>query len=70
MIREIKKLIIEFRISILHATYHRNMKRATNASGKRDLVAFKKYIYKAEDAWRKLVILINSTSYKGENTNG
>jgi hypothetical protein len=46
------------------------MKRATNASGNRDLVAFKKHIYKAEDAWRKLVILINSKSYKGENTDG
>jgi hypothetical protein len=70
MIKEIQKLIIEFRIGLLHATYHRNMKRATNASGTRDLVAFKKHIYKAEDAWRKLVILINSKSYKGENTDG
>jgi len=46
------------------------MKKATAASGDRDLVAFKQYIYQAEDAWRKIVILINSKSYTGEDTNG
>ena len=29
------------------------------ARTEQDIVKFKKYIYRAEDAWRKLVILIN-----------
>jgi hypothetical protein len=40
-----------------HATYHRNMKRAELARKNQDIVKFKKYIYRAEDAWRKIVIL-------------
>jgi hypothetical protein len=43
---------------MLHAKYHRNMKRASVSRSNIDIVAFKKYIYRAEDAWRKLVILI------------
>lgn len=70
MLTEIKKAIIEFRISLLHAKYHRNMKRAETASFNKDLGSFKRHIYTAEDAWRKIVILINSKSYKGEDTNG
>jgi len=70
MIKEIRKLINKIRIGFLHASYHKNMKKATAASGDRDLVAFKQYIYQAEDAWRKIVILINSKSYTGEDTNG
>jgi hypothetical protein len=42
---------------MLHATYHRNVKKAEVARQKQDVVEFKKYIYRAEDAWRKLVIL-------------
>lgn len=52
------KWIRTLRIGILHAKYHRNMKRANTARNNQDIVAFKKYIYRAEDAWRKLVILI------------
>ena len=70
MIKEIKKAIIEFRIALLHAKYHRNMKKAELASFNKDLGAFQNHIYSAEDAWRKIVILINSKSYKGEDTNG
>jgi hypothetical protein len=42
---------------MLHASYHRNIKRADSARCEQDILKFKKYIYKAEDAWRKLVIL-------------
>ena len=61
------KFIRKLRIGILHATYHRNIKRAEMARGNQDIVAFKKYIYRAEDAWRKLVILQEKqkTSYNG-----
>lgn len=52
------KWLRRVRIGLLHATYHRNMKRAETARTKQDIVKFKKYIYRAEDAWRKLVILI------------
>ena len=56
----------KIKIAILHASYHRNMKRADKARESRDILNFKKYIYKAEDAWRKLVILTN----KKIKTNG
>jgi hypothetical protein len=52
------KWIRTLRIGMLHAKYHRNMKRASVSRSNIDIVAFKKYIYRAEDAWRKLVILI------------
>ena len=53
------KIIRTIRIGFLHAAYHRNMKWAQLSRTKQDIVKFKKYIYRAEDAWRKLVILIN-----------
>jgi len=59
------KSLIKIRISILHATYHRNMKKADAARSKHDIVTFKKYIYRAEDAWRKLVILTNKIKTNG-----
>ncbi len=46
-------------IGIYHAKYHRNMKWAKNERTQQNIVKFKKYIYRAEDAWRKLVILTN-----------
>lgn len=49
----------------MHAAYHRNMKRAEFARKKQDIVAFKKYVYAAEDAWRKIVILSNKTEIDG-----
>ena len=51
----------KLRIGIYHATYHRNVKKAEIARQKQDVVEFKKYIYRAEDAWRKLVILTEKT---------
>ena len=53
------KFIRTIRIGLLHATYHRNMKWAQVARKQQNIVKFKKYIYRAEDAWRKLVILTN-----------
>ncbi len=41
------------------------MKRAEDARKKQDIVAFKKYIYAAEDAWRKIVIISNKTKTNG-----
>jgi hypothetical protein len=55
------KWFIKLRIGLLHATYHRNMKRADNARIDKNILKFKKYVYKAEDAWRKLVILTEKT---------
>jgi hypothetical protein len=51
------KWIIKLRIGLLHATYHRNIKKAVSARTTQDVVLFKKYIYHAEDAWRKIVLL-------------
>jgi hypothetical protein len=41
------------------------MKKADEARSKQDIVAFKKYIYNAEDAWRKLVILTDKIKTNG-----
>lgn len=49
--------IRKIRIGLLHASYHRNLKKAEQARKQQDVLEFKKYVYKAEDAWRKLVIL-------------
>ena len=57
MIQKIHNAILRFRIAILHATYHRNMKRMMRARMIHDIVEFKTYAYRAEDAWRKIVIL-------------
>jgi hypothetical protein len=51
------KVIANIRIGLLHATFHRNMRRATDARKTQNIVKFKRYIYAAEDAWRKLVTL-------------
>lgn len=51
------KRIRKFRIAILHAKYHRCIKKADAARESLDIVKFKKYVYQAEDAWRKIVIL-------------
>ena len=53
--------IRKIRIALLHATFHRNMKKATIARESQDILKFKKHVYLAEDAWRKLVILTEKT---------
>jgi hypothetical protein len=45
------------RIALFHASYHRNLKKAEACKDDKDLQGFQKYVYRAEDAWRKLVIL-------------
>ena len=57
MIGKIHKTVLRFRIAILHAAYHRNMRRMEKARMIHDIVEFKTYAYRAEDAWRKIVIL-------------
>ena len=37
--------------------YHRNMKAAELAKHRKNIEKFKKYIYRAEDAWRQVVLL-------------
>mgnify|MGYP003630235142 CR=1 FL=1 len=54
-----RKLLRTIRIGFLHATYHRNLKWAQEVRKTGDIIKFKKYIYQAEDAWRKIVILTN-----------
>jgi len=44
-------------IGFLHAAYHRHMKRAEKARKQQNIVEFKKHVYRAEDAWRKIVVL-------------
>jgi hypothetical protein len=41
------------------------MRKAEQAKEDHDIHQFKKAIYKAEDAWRKLVILTNKTKTNG-----
>lgn len=44
-------------VGIHHATYHRNVRKAIKAKDKRDIQLFKKYVYQAEDAWKKIVLI-------------
>jgi len=65
LINKLLVTISRIRINILHAAFHRNMKRADVARSKQDVVTFKKYIYRAEDAWRKIVILTQKIKANG-----
>lgn len=58
-------IIRKVRIGLLHAAYHRNMRKAETARSDQDILKFKKYVYAAEDAWRKLVILIEKNKQNG-----
>ena len=58
------KWFIKLRIGLLHATYHRNIKKADAARELLDIIKFRKYVYRAEDAWRKLVLLTEKTPKK------
>jgi flagellin-specific chaperone FliS len=59
------KQLIKIRIALLHAKYHRCIRKAEAAMAKSDIKQFRKYIYRAEDAWRKIVILTNKTKTNG-----
>ena len=65
LINKISKLLASIRIGFLHATFQRNIKKANAARSKQDIVTFKKHIYKAEDAWRKIVILTQKIKANG-----
>lgn len=65
MIRKIYNSILRIRIAFLHATYHRNMRRMEAARKKLDIIKFKTYAYRAEDAWRKIVILTEKQKQNG-----
>ena len=55
--KNLNRFFIKLRIGILHAKYHRNLKNADKVRKQHNIVKFKRYVYRAEDAWRKLVIL-------------
>ena len=55
--KNLNRLFIKVRIGILHARYHRNLKKADTVRKQHNIVKFKRFVYRAEDAWRKLVIL-------------
>lgn len=65
MILKILTPFYKFKIALLHATYHRCMKKADAARASHDVLKFKKYIYRSEDAWRKLVILTHKIKTNG-----
>jgi len=51
------KWIRQFRISLLHAKFHKSLRKSEAARSSGDILQFKKHVYACEDAWRKLVIL-------------
>ena len=65
LINKISKFLAKIRIGVLHAKFHRNMRRANASRSKHDIVTFKKHIYRAEDAWRKIVILTQKIKTNG-----
>ena len=58
-------IIRKARIGLLHAAYHRNMRKAETARSNQNVLQFKKHVYAAEDAWRKIVILIEKIKPNG-----
>ena len=52
MIVRILTLFYKFKIALLHAKYHKHMRRADISRTTSDIIKFKKHVYKAEDAWR------------------
>ena len=58
-------IIRKIRIGLLHAAYHRNMRKAETARSNQNVLQFKKHVYAAEDAWRKIVILIEKIKPNG-----
>ena len=51
------KFLDKIRIGIYHAKYHRCLAVAERAKDKKNIRLFKKYIYRTEDAWKKIVII-------------
>jgi len=59
------KFLDKIRLGMYHASYHRNLKNAEVARIDHDVRKFKKYIYRSEDAWKKIVII--NKKYKDNN---
>lgn len=55
--KKLSKWIRGVREALAHATYHRELKKAESARLDSDIKSFKKHVYRAEDAWRKLVLI-------------
>jgi len=51
------KFLDKIRIGIYHAKYHRSVSAAEIARDEKDIQTFKKYIYRAEGAWKKIIII-------------
>ena len=65
MIKKIKIFFIKQKIAFSHAKYHRYMKQDDKFRKQQNLISFKKAIYCAEDAWRKIVILTEKLKEHG-----
>lgn len=65
MISRILTSFYKFKIALLHAKYHKHMRLADIARATTDIIEFKKHVYNAEDAWRKLVILTHKIKPNG-----
>ena len=57
-------MINKFLIGWYHAKYHRNLKKAENAQKLKDIYEFKKHVYQAEDAWKRVIVLTNKNKKK------
>jgi hypothetical protein len=55
--KKLSRWIRGVREALVHATYHRELKKAELARENSDLKSFKKHVYRAEDAWKKLVLI-------------
>jgi hypothetical protein len=55
--RKIRLFLVTLRIGFAHATFHRNLKKAMRQKEAGNVRKFKRYIYRAEDAWKRVVIL-------------
>jgi|TARA_R110000851_G_scaffold312066_1_gene472528 hypothetical protein len=58
------KLLDNIRIGLYHAAYHRNLRYAQEQKQRKNINQFKKYVYRAENAWRRLVLI--QEKYKNE----
>jgi hypothetical protein len=57
-------MINKFLIGWYHAKYHRNLKKAEDAQKLKDINEFKKHVYQAEDAWKRVIVLTNKNKKK------
>jgi len=57
-------MINKILIGWYHAKYHRNLKKAEAAKDNKDIHRFKQFIYKSEDAWRKIITLNDKNKKK------